>query len=226
MACNPVKCAGMQMVVLTAVAAGAATLHFSTATNQRALMDDFLKASAGGSKTTMQPEITPAEATDPVSADGSGAAPGGEEIAANSTEAPTNPALDSGPAVLRGLEAMITVEQAVEIYNLPYVDPEAPLVFFLDARERDEYEKGHILDAYHVTPQSFFNDTLPEEMDQWPKDSIIVVYCSGGDCDASHLVETRLRLEKQFTRVYVMGDGYPGWTGLNLPTETGPRQSN
>lgn len=226
MACNPVKCAGMQMIVLTAVAAGAATLHYSSATKQRALMEDFLKASAGGSKATAPSNGAHAATTDPASAQGPGETPGGDEGAANSTQTPTDPALDSGPAILRGLESLITVEQAVEIYNLPYVDPQAPLVFFLDARERDEYEKGHILDAYHVTPQSFFNDTLPEEMDQWPRDSIIVVYCSGGDCDASHLVETRLRLEKQFTRVYVMGDGYPGWTRLNLPTDIGPRPSN
>jgi len=126
------------------------------------------------------------------------------------------------PFSLESLAEMISVDQALHIYNLPYGDdPQPPSVIFIDARERDHYVKGHIPAAYHVIPQSFVNDTLPADMEFWPKDSVIVVYCSGGDCDASHLVRTRLIHERLFTRVFIMEAGLPGWIDAQLPTEPG-----
>jgi len=120
---------------------------------------------------------------------------------------------------MNDLGGMITIDQAVKIYNLPYEDPSAPQVIFLDARTREKYDQSHILSAYHLTPESFFDGTLPDDIDFWPKDSIIVVYCDGGECEASHLVEARLKQQKAFERVYLIEAGFPGWQSAGLPTE-------
>ncbi len=219
--CNPVKCAMMQTVVLVGMAAGAAALHFKSATDQRAMIDRFLTpptpAVVGGAKAQAGPvENSPTGApgaapADPKTDDGPGDEP-----------SPAQPADPDRPFSLDDLGEMITIDQAVKIYNLPYEDPQAPQVIFLDARSREKYDRSHILSAYHVTPESFFNGTLPDDIDFWPKDSIIVVYCDGGECDASHLVEARLEQQKGFERIYLIEAGFPGWQSAGLPTESGP----
>ncbi len=224
--CNPLKCAMMQTVVLACIATAAATANYFGATEQRSFIDAYLKASSG-SKTTAAPTNATSSPTgsdpgtnDPATGNGQANGTVPEEGAATSQADPNK------PFGVDNLPEMITVEQAVVLYNLPYEDPNAPLVFFFDAREVDHYLKGHIPAAYNVTPQSFFDNTLPAEIDEWPKDSVIVVYCDGGNCDASHLVETRLKQQKQFTRVCVIEAGYPGWQELGLPTEQGRRPAN
>ena len=223
--CNPNMCAMMQAVVLVGIAAGAAALHFNGATQQRAIIERSLtpptpaaapglspQAPSGAHAANGRPGATP---TDP----GTDATPGYQQ--------PAQPAADpNAPLSLDDLGEMITIEQAVKIYNLPYEDPKAPQVIFLDARSPQKYEQGHILNAYNLTPESFFDGTLPDDIDFWPKNSIIVVYCEGGECDASHLVEARLKEQKAFQRVYLIEAGFPGWQSAGLPTETGSLPSN
>jgi rhodanese-related sulfurtransferase len=100
---------------------------------------------------------------------------------------------------------------------------DAPEVYFLDAREHKDFVGQRIWGAFNVTPQSFFNDTLPQELKEfWPRDTtILVIYCQGGNCDASHLVSTRLRIDLQYKRVHIIADGLPGWIEAQLPTESG-----
>ncbi|GEM_PF-1684069 len=228
--CNPVKCAMMQSVVLVCIATGAATVNYFGATEQRSFIDDYL-SSTSNAKVPTEP------ATTTLPKGGAQANPGTPETidptkdndhadGAQTKEPGEQPPDPNRAFSIDALPEMITVDEAVKLYNLPYEDPNAPMVFFFDAREPEEYLKGHIPAAYNVTPQSFFEDTLPAEIDEWPKDSIIVVYCAGGNCDASHLVETRLKQQKSFTRVCVIHAGYPGWRDLGLPTESGPRPSN
>ncbi len=214
--CNPLKCASMQFVILAAVAAGAAGLHLRTH-NQRSMIEASLQRPAaveGGAG----PAVDPPPHSSPLQNDG-GNEPSGAKDGADG--APAEPAAP-GPFNLASLGEMITVEQALHIYNLPYSDePTPPTVIFVDAREHEHYLKARVPGAYHLTPQSFVNNTLPQDMEFWPKDSIIVVYCSGGDCDASHLVRTRLMHERLFERVYIMEAGLPGWIDAQLPTESG-----
>jgi 3-mercaptopyruvate sulfurtransferase SseA len=49
----------------------------------------------------------------------------------------------------------------------------------------------------------------------------IVVYCDGGDCEASH--DMAIMLESAgYMEVYVLHDGYPGWERAGHPVEQGP----
>jgi rhodanese-related sulfurtransferase len=209
----------MQFIVLAGLAAGAAGLHLGAADKQRTMIEKYLQRPGDHRPEGVAPgpvsAETPVDPTTPGNTD-SGAADG------SSGAAPENSTGGEAPFNLESLGEMITVDQALHIYNLPYGDdPDPPSVVFIDARERDHYLKGHIPAAYHITPQSFVNDTLPADMEFWPKDSLIVVYCSGGDCDASHLVRTRLIHERLFPRVFIMEAGLPGWIKAQLPTEPG-----
>ncbi len=215
--CNPLKCASMQLVLLACVGAGAAALHLSSADRQRAMIGEFLK------RTASEPagEAAGAGARGAASPDG---APGGAGTPAEGGA--TGGAVDGAPAPapfnLAALGESITIEQAWYIYDtLPFLDDANPVqVIFIDAREKKQFDESHIPDAYHITPKSFFDNTLPEDMPFWPEDAVIVVYCTGGDCESSHLVRSRLIHEKQFKRVYVMTAGLPGWIEARLPVES------
>jgi rhodanese-related sulfurtransferase len=48
----------------------------------------------------------------------------------------------------------------------------------------------------------------------------IVAYCSGGDCEDSHMLAQKL-YGALFNNVYVYKDGYPDWQKHNAPVKTG-----
>lgn len=97
---------------------------------------------------------------------------------------------------------------------------------FLDARRTSVYEQGHIAGA---RPFSVWESDIADkiralwEQRQDPKEQAlpIVVYCSGGDCEDSHMLAQKL-FETFFTNVYVYKDGYPDWVAHRAPTRTGP----
>ena len=47
-----------------------------------------------------------------------------------------------------------------------------------------------------------------------------MVYCSGGNCEDSHMLGQRL-WGLGFNNVLVYKDGYPDWTANKGPTQTG-----
>lgn len=221
--CNPLKCASMQVVLLACVGAGAAALHLSGADRQRAMINEFLRRPAAA-EPAREAAVPPGPGRPP---EPGATAPrptevGGESGAADApVEGGSPDGASPAPFDLASLGESITVEQAWYIYDtLPFLDDAEPVqVVFVDAREKEHFVKGRIPDSYHITPKSFFDNTLPADMEFWPKDAVIVVYCTGGDCESSHLVRSRLIHEKQFTRVYVMAAGLPGWIEAQLPVE-------
>ncbi|MEO8377816.1 MAG: rhodanese-like domain-containing protein, partial [Candidatus Sumerlaeota bacterium] len=48
----------------------------------------------------------------------------------------------------------------------------------------------------------------------------IIIYCDGGDCDASHKVQTMLG-QFGLNNTIVFDDGFPGWEKAGLEIETG-----
>ena len=94
---------------------------------------------------------------------------------------------------------------------------------FLDARSLEDFEGGHIAQAfffdYHrVTAEG----VIPEVVDAvLSPDAPIVIYCSGGECDASHNAATVLQ-SLGFAQLHVYVDGYDVWAEAGHETETGP----
>jgi rhodanese-related sulfurtransferase len=98
-------------------------------------------------------------------------------------------------------------------------------VLFLDARRTSVYEQGHIPGArpYSVW-ESDIDDKVRKLFDERGDPSQqafpIVIYCSGGDCEDSHMLAQKL-WGIQFNNVYVYKDGFPDWQQHGAPVHTG-----
>lgn len=98
-------------------------------------------------------------------------------------------------------------------------------IVFVDARDEDHYQEGHIpgayeLDPYH--PEKKLETVLPlcEAAEE------VVVYCTGGDCEDSDTAALLLRdAGVPGRKLFVYGGGFEDWEANHLPVETGARNS-
>lgn len=112
------------------------------------------------------------------------------------------PAASAQPQqVTLGLE--ITVDQAFALFQMG-----TP---FLDARHDNEFNAGHVLNAIRMTSDEFL-PRAGEVMRFMP--GPVVIYCTGGDCDASHNLAKALQ-QAGFTKLHIMKDGYPAWAAAH-----------
>jgi rhodanese-related sulfurtransferase len=89
----------------------------------------------------------------------------------------------------------------------------------LDARSAEEYEEAHIPMARH-TPLSSFDMGVPQDILSKPTDHYFIVYCSGGDCHASHSVGSLLT-EYGYTNVIIFEKGFQAWVEAGYEVESG-----
>jgi rhodanese-related sulfurtransferase len=117
-----------------------------------------------------------------------------------------------GPAQPAATSRFITLDQALALYE------EGTL--FLDARTKEQFDKSRINGAYHLSTQEF--DT-PEGQDiirnLLSAKVPYVIYCDGGDCDASENLAQRL--EDAFPLYSILNDGFPAWEKAGYDVETG-----
>lgn len=98
-------------------------------------------------------------------------------------------------------------------------------VLFLDARRTSVYEQGHISGA---RPYSVWESDIDDKVrklfdergDPQSQSLPIVIYCSGGDCEDSHMLAQKL-WGIQFNDIYVYKDGFPDWQQHGGPVHTG-----
>ncbi len=95
---------------------------------------------------------------------------------------------------------------------------DAGTAFFVDARLEKDYVAGHIPGAFSCPPEKFYAGAFPDIVNMLPRTSTLVVYCGGGDCDASILVAKRLT-EFGFASVLVCEQGFSGWTAAGLAVQ-------
>ncbi|HEX6097639.1 MAG TPA: rhodanese-like domain-containing protein [Thermoanaerobaculia bacterium] len=98
-------------------------------------------------------------------------------------------------------------------------------VLFLDARRTSIYEDGHIAGArtYSVWESDIddkVNRLFEERPDPAEQNKPIVIYCSGGACEDSHMLSQKL-WGIQFNNVYVYKDGFPDWQKRGGAVRTG-----
>lgn len=94
---------------------------------------------------------------------------------------------------------------------------------FLDARRTAIYADGHIPGA---RPFSVWEADVDDKVKAFfaeghEPSAPIVVYCSGGDCEDSHMLAQKLYLAG-FDDVLVYKDGFPDWQKRGLPATKGP----
>jgi rhodanese-related sulfurtransferase len=96
---------------------------------------------------------------------------------------------------------------------------------FLDARRTSVYEQGHIAGArtfsvWEADVDDKVNKLYEERNDPRAQLQPIVIYCSGGDCEDSHMLAQKL-WGVQFNNLYVYKDGFPDWQKRGGPVKTG-----
>lgn len=86
-------------------------------------------------------------------------------------------------------------------------------VKMIDVRQPDEYvgELGHIAGAELIVL-----DTLPDQLENLPKDQTVVFICRSGARSAK---ATAYAMMNGFTNVYNMHGGMLSWNQLQLPVE-------
>ncbi len=131
-----------------------------------------------------------------------------ESTAAPATSpAPTTTPVEV-PAAAMGL--MIDARQAKTLFDQGVV--------FLDARIESLFKAGHVKDAYHLNTAMFSTPAAAETMKALDQSQPIVIYCDGGDCDAS----TNLAILLQgagYTKLHIIKDGFPDWEKQGYPIE-------
>ena len=116
-------------------------------------------------------------------------------------------------------------------HNKPYVeisgDDAAWLVargtLVLDARRTKVYEEGHIARARSFPVWESDIDARVTALVGEGRDGAIpvVLYCSGGDCEDSHMLAQKL-FGAGFNNLLVYRDGWPDWVKRGGESATGP----
>lgn len=144
----------------------------------------------------------------------------------NRTEfvAATNSALD--PVVTRlkekGLQ-VINGDKAVELFHNPLYQQGA--IIFLDARNDEHYQSGHVPGAYQFDnyhPENYMGTVFP----LCQSAQKIVVYCNGGNCEDSQFAALTLRdAQVPNEKLFVYTGGITEWTNRGYAVEVGERNS-
>jgi rhodanese-related sulfurtransferase len=101
------------------------------------------------------------------------------------------------------------IEEARQLYDSGAV--------FVDARAAEDYDGGHIKGALSL-PAWQFEERIDSFKNEIPPSMMIVTYCSGRECDDSHMLAQRL-LDEGYADVRVFIDGYPAWKAHGHPVE-------
>lgn len=108
-----------------------------------------------------------------------------------------------------------------------YEDPayQAGAYVVIDARNEEEYEKGHIPGAFlvdHFRLERYIDNVLPYVLGA----EKVVVHCTGGQCEDSELVAIDLfNYGVDPTVIQVFPGGIERWEKENMPVELGQRFS-
>ncbi len=181
----------------------------------------------------------------PSKVNGGGAPPKAAPAAAAPAKSPfeekrPGPATASAPkasAPSQGSEAKTSSSSPADLlrrfppHDKPYVeisgDDAAWLiargVLTLDARRTKDYEEGHIALAHSFPVWESDIDTRVTAFVGEGRDGAIpvVLYCSGGDCEDSHMLAQKL-FGAGFNNLLVYRDGWPDWVKRGGSSATGP----
>jgi 3-mercaptopyruvate sulfurtransferase SseA len=122
---------------------------------------------------------------------------------------------------------LVDGRQAEELFRDPRYGQE--LIVFVDARDDQRYQEGHVPGAYQFDHFQFIKhpeQCLATVLPACQSAQQVVVYCNGGDCEDSEFAAKDLRdalVPKE--RLFVYDGGIMEWTAKNLPIEIGSRKS-
>ena len=101
----------------------------------------------------------------------------------------------------------ITLDQALDLYQKGTI--------FVDAREPEYYQEGHIKGAWNFP---FFLELVFKLDSLQGKDAPLVIYCSGDECGSSEDLAYELQAEG-FNNLLVFKGGWTAWNISEHPIE-------
>jgi rhodanese-related sulfurtransferase len=125
---------------------------------------------------------------------------------------PSNSGSDSvivPPSAEEGDPSFISLAEAAALYQMPET-------MFIDAREPEDFEYGHINGAISL-PYDYMEDYWDILIAGIAKDRNIVIYCSGSECESSLFLGREL-VFNGFKNIFVFYGGWREWekTGLSV----------
>lgn len=87
----------------------------------------------------------------------------------------------------------------------------------VDARAAEVHAEGHLPKSF-AFPLGEYDQVLPEFLERVPKDTTLMLYCSGFGCPDSFDLGERL-LAEGYLDVRVYEGGFPEWRDAGLPVE-------
>ena len=92
---------------------------------------------------------------------------------------------------------------------------DAGSAIFIDARDPEEFETGHIQDAINI-PYDYYED-YEDVINELDDTSIYIIYCSGGECSLSIDLADYLYNEKLIDNLLIFEGGWPEWRDAGYP---------
>ena len=92
---------------------------------------------------------------------------------------------------------------------------DAGSAIFIDARDPEDYELGHIQNAINI-PYDYYED-YEEVMNGLDDDGIYIIYCSGEECSLSIDLAEHLYNEKLIDKLLIYEGGWPQWRDAGYP---------
>ena len=86
---------------------------------------------------------------------------------------------------------------------------------FIDARDAEDYEAGHIENAINI-PFDYY-ENYEKVMDGLDVDGIYIIYCSGEECSLSLDLADHLYNEKLIDKLLIFEGGWPQWRDAGYP---------
>ena len=181
-------------------------------------------------KTGDSPAPTPA-ATAVLASTASAAAPAKSTLEEKQPRPPTKPAGAAPAPAPAGEQKESLLSRFPPHPDKPYVEVSgddaawlvARGVFIVDARRTKDYEAGHIAGARNISPWEGDADAKVTALVSEGRDPAqpVLVYCSGGDCEDSHMLAQRL-FGGGFNNLLVYRDGWPDWVKRGGKSAAGP----
>jgi rhodanese-related sulfurtransferase len=142
------------------------------------------------------------------------------EVVANSTNTAPEPVV--ARLKEKGLQ-IVNGEQAAELFHDPLCRQGG--IVFIDARNDEHYQGGHIPGAYQFDnyhPENYMGTIFPV----CQAAQKIVIYCNGGNCEDSQFAALTLRdAQIPNEKLFVYTGGITEWTNRGNAVEVGERNS-
>ena len=90
-------------------------------------------------------------------------------------------------------------------------------IVFLDARDKEDFEKQHILGAVNIPWHDI--DNYEDILDTLNTFQSYVIYCSGGECSLSMDLAYYMLEDFTFDKIFIYEDGMPDWLERGYPVE-------